>query len=355
MAARKSQSRPDAVWESPNGKWYIRRMEPNLEPDPDNPYSTLAVVYLSDGYTGGEVSINVRGDVTYDDNIRYGAPQYARDKAESILRADRKAAMSGRPKASPNRRTSKSYRITALYLDPQESRQFGRSVYDAIAKDPGKGDVWLKDYYPSTGGFMAEYPRQSLADLINHVKGHKLIMGDAPKAVPKRPKASKNIGHSDLVWDLCQFFFDYDTYEFRDLYGDMETAVAVEGPVLSTKHGREVAIAFLEDEVDEIDYDDDLEKRRKSLIRRLKALNATSDTSEASKVSQNARRTAKKGNAGRTKSSKAVRSQPRGKDGRFVSKKGRRSRCRGSPRCRCATYATASPWAWGSRDSPSAP
>ena len=328
MAAKKSQPIRDAAWVSPNGKWIICRREPRIAPDMDNPYSTLAVVYLSDGWTGGEIYISVCGDITYEQNALYGPPQYARDKAESILKADWKAATK-RPKAFPNRRGRTSgYRITAVYYDPKESNQCKRKVYDAIAEAPGKGTVWLKDYDMDSGSFAVEYPRQTNEDLLRHVTGHSLILGTAPRKaiqVPKAgaKKASKNSKPSQLAWDMAAFARDYDPYEFGDQYGDMETAAAMEEQGIRTKSGAKAAIAYLEDEVGEIDYDPDLEKKRESLVRMLKALCTTSDTSEAPKASQGARKAPKTADNKKPKTKKAKSFPPRGRDGRFIKAGGK--------------------------------
>ena len=77
-----------------------------------------------------------------------------------------------------------------------------------------------------------------------------------------------------LARDMVSFSYDLDPYEFRDQYGQ-----SVEGrdaayddalATLTTKSRLRAAVAYLEE--DPIDYDDDLESRRRSIVRRMRAL-----------------------------------------------------------------------------------
>lgn len=108
---------PDLIWVSPNNNWLIYEETLPLAPDYDNDYSTVARVTVSDGYTSGTMDINVKGQVQYDQNVLYGAPQYVRDKAESILNRKWKDMVRPSKKASNNGKAKRIERDGRVYTD----------------------------------------------------------------------------------------------------------------------------------------------------------------------------------------------------------------------------------------------
>lgn len=176
---------PTLAWVSPNQQWLIYDDEPVFEPDPDNDYSTAAVVEVSDGWNAGKVSISVGGKVTFDEWALYSVPKYVRERAESML----------------NRK-------------------------------------W------------------------------KSIVGSKPiRSASVRPDSEI----SKLAADLVDWYYDFDTYEFKDAFDTWEDAYDQTLTVLSDPESIRGAVGMLE-EADDIDYDEDLEARRKDLLRRIRKL-----------------------------------------------------------------------------------
>ena len=100
----------------------------------------------------------------------------------------------------------------------------------------------------------------------------------SPNRKPKKKvsRSSKQLpGPSDymrLVMDFTSFTYDYDPYEFKDAYDSIDDAIDEDAASLRTKSGLDWAIEWLDDEVGPIDYDNDLEQRRKNLLVRLNRL-----------------------------------------------------------------------------------
>ena len=176
---------PTLAWVSPNQQWLIYDDEPVFEPDPDNDYSTAAVVEVSDGWNAGKVSISVGGKVTYDEWVLYSVPKYVRERAESMLNRKWKSIVGSKPVRSASVR--------------------------------------------------------SVSEI------------------------------SKLAADLVDWYYDFDTYGFKDAYDTWEDAYAETLKVLSDPESIRDAVGMLE-EADDIDYDDDLEARRKGLLRRIRKL-----------------------------------------------------------------------------------
>lgn len=86
--------------------------------------------------------------------------------------------------------------------------------------------------------------------------------------------ATKKPNLERLANDMVSFLEDFDPYEFRDGYGiDVEGHEAAYNDAMDTILTRsrlKTAIDYLEEEP--IDNDDDLERRRRSLVRRMRAL-----------------------------------------------------------------------------------
>ena len=86
--------------------------------------------------------------------------------------------------------------------------------------------------------------------------------------------ATKKPNLERLANDMVSFLEDSDPYEFRDGYGiDVEGHEAAYNDAMDTILTRsrlKTAIDYLEEEP--IDYDDDLERRRRSLVRRMRTL-----------------------------------------------------------------------------------
>ena len=77
-----------------------------------------------------------------------------------------------------------------------------------------------------------------------------------------------------LARDMVSFSMDFDPYEFWDQFGDgaegREAAYDDAMDTILTRSKLKAAIDYLEE--DAIDYDDDLDKRRQSIVRRMRAL-----------------------------------------------------------------------------------
>ena len=77
-----------------------------------------------------------------------------------------------------------------------------------------------------------------------------------------------------LARDMVSFSYDLDPYEFRDQYGSgvegREAAYDDALGTLTTRSRLKATVAYLDEEP--IDYDDDLESRRRSIVRRMRAL-----------------------------------------------------------------------------------
>ena len=89
--------------------------------------------------------------------------------------------------------------------------------------------------------------------------------------VPSR-SARPSIDIEVLATDLAVWMEDFDPYEFRDAYDSIADAIEDNVVSLGTRAGLGWAIDWLDLEVGPIDYDDDLERRRKDLILRLNRL-----------------------------------------------------------------------------------
>lgn len=77
-----------------------------------------------------------------------------------------------------------------------------------------------------------------------------------------------------LARDMVSFSMDLDPYEFWDQFGDgaegREAAYDDAMNTILTRTRLKAAIDYLEE--DPIDYDDDLEKRRQSIVRRMRSI-----------------------------------------------------------------------------------
>lgn len=113
---------PSLLWVSPNQKWLIYEGDLRFPPDPEDPYSKAASLDISDGYRTGDVTIDFRGKVVYDHWALYETPQYVRDRAESMLRAELKGfggpspARSESPRPGRDRKASKGTRGTRRWF-----------------------------------------------------------------------------------------------------------------------------------------------------------------------------------------------------------------------------------------------
>ena len=76
---------------------------------------------------------------------------------------------------------------------------------------------------------------------------------------------------SKLAADLVDWYYDFDTYGFKDAYDAWEDAYDETLAVLSDHESIRGAVGMLEG-ADDIDYDDDLEARRRDLLRRIRKL-----------------------------------------------------------------------------------
>lgn len=305
---RTTENQPDLIWVSPNQQWLIYRDEPRFAPDLDEPYSTAAVVTISDGWNSGDVNINVGGKVTYDEWAIYSVPQYVRDRAESILNRRWKEIVNGneprRPKkASQSRKSSATksdpsgykllwtsengkwryYEGTIVPYNPNNRTAMVASVrvvgpdYDTVVGINGNGKI--TDYGRGT---IPKYVMAKITTSLQFRLDRERVRDKSkasPNRKPKRKKASRSSkqmpGPSDfmrLVMDFVSFAYDYDTYEFKDAYDSIDDAIDESAASLRSKSGLDWAIEWLDGEVGPIDYDNGLEQRRRNLLVRLNRL-----------------------------------------------------------------------------------
>lgn len=304
---RTTEDQPDLIWVSPNQQWLIYRSEPRFAPDLDEPYSTAAVVSISDGWNSGDVSINVGGKVTYDEWALYSVPQYVRDRAESILNRSWKEIVNGNEprrskkasqsrKASANRSDPSGYKLlwtsengkwryyegAIVPYNPNDRSAMVASVrvvgpdYDTVVGIDGNGRI--TDY---GRGLVPKYVMSKITTSLQFRLDRERVRAKPKTSSNRKPKkkvsrSSKQLsGPSDfmrLVMDFVSFSYDYDPYEFKDAYDSIDEAIDQGAASLRSKSGLQWAIDWLDDEVGPIDYDNDLEQRRKNLLVRLNRL-----------------------------------------------------------------------------------
>ena len=224
---------PDLIWVAPSQNWLIYREEPRLPPDMDNQYSTVASVAVSDGWNSGSVDINVGGRISYDEDVAYGAPQYVKDKAESILNRAWKEIVGSRPNGhcwpvyhsmvQPNgmRRSEPAvpYDSKKKALDAGEKMFSSLSDEEKLRGDTvvvAETDDWKGPGQPFHMRFVHEFSCSNDPKLCP--KASKSILSDFEKI--RKQLGEERFAHVEKfleyhpLYDLSDLYYDEDVWDF---------------------------------------------------------------------------------------------------------------------------------------------
>ena len=257
---------PDFEWVSPNGKWAIMGVYDGPVLDFDD-----AVAHIELAWPEGDNSVPIiilrDGTIVwgYDEDYRRSDyPAGVAAECERRLRERYAQLFGGQPRGigsnSVRSMPRTNPRTKSVHGKPGASTQQAPTGFNRDAMTSGSRNLRIADSGRRDG---------------------KSRSGKRSRLFGRGTAASKSIrpsaGTEALAADLVTWLDDFDHYEFADSYDSWEDAYRDVLYGLGDASYVRGVISYLE-EVDDIDYDDGLEARRRDILRRLRALATPSES-----------------------------------------------------------------------------